>query len=271
MEEREHDQRGDGESDGEELRRGHLPQYHPGDREARPPGHRNREQPGRAPGRRCGSRSPGPCFRSVPGRSRAGRCRCPRCLSPRATPDPIASVLDTGQEDRVGPEEDAEFAAYVAARRGVVRRTAYLLCNDWHRADDLTQIAFVKLYGAWQRIRDRGALDAYVRSCLVRAVVDESRRPWRRERAVEAVPDTPAPSDTASTVADRELVRTGARTGPAGTTDRVGTEVFRRAGRGGGRSRPRLFGRKREVADRARAGRAEGGAGRAGLDRPAAG
>jgi len=116
----------------------------------------------------------------------------------------------------VGPEEDAEFAAYVAARRGVVRRTAYLLCNDWHRADDLTQIAFVKLYGAWQRIRDRGALDAYVRSCLVRAVVDESRRPWRRERAVEAVPDTPAPSDTASTVADRELVRTALAQVPLG-------------------------------------------------------
>ncbi len=116
----------------------------------------------------------------------------------------------------MGPEEDAEFAAYVAARRAVVRRTAYLLCNDWHRADDLTQIAFVKLYGAWQRIRDRGALDAYVRSCLVRAVVDESRRPWRRERAVEAVPDNPAPSDTASAVADRELVRTALAKVPLG-------------------------------------------------------
>jgi RNA polymerase sigma-70 factor (sigma-E family) len=91
-----------------------------------------------------------------------------------------------------------------------------LLCHDWHRADDLTQIAFVKLYGAWQRIRDRGALDAYVRSCLVRAAVDESRRPWRRERAVEVVPDNPAPSDTASTVADRELVRTALARVPLG-------------------------------------------------------
>ncbi|HYN73407.1 MAG TPA: sigma factor, partial [Nakamurella sp.] len=38
---------------------------------------------------------------------------------------------------------------YVTARRDRVRRTAYLICGDWHRADDLTQIAFVKLYGAW--------------------------------------------------------------------------------------------------------------------------
>lgn len=116
----------------------------------------------------------------------------------------------------MGPKEDAEFTAYVEARRAAVRRTAYLLCGDWHRADDLTQTAFVKLYGAWQRIRDRGALDAYVRSCLVRATIDESRRPWRRERAVEAVPDNPAPSDIASTVADQEVVRTALREVPEG-------------------------------------------------------
>ncbi len=106
----------------------------------------------------------------------------------------------------MGPADDAQFADYVTARRATVRRTAYLLCGDWHQADDLTQTAFVKLYGSWHRVRDRAALDSYVRTCLLRATVDESRRPWRRERAVDAVPDTPAPSDIASTVADRELV-----------------------------------------------------------------
>lgn len=95
-------------------------------------------------------------------------------------------------------DADAEFSAYVAARRDAVRRTAYLLCGDWHQADDLTQTAFVKLHGAWHRIRDRGALDAYVRSTLVRATVDESRRPWRREVAVDAVPEQPALSGTGS-------------------------------------------------------------------------
>lgn len=111
---------------------------------------------------------------------------------------------------------DAEFSEYVMARRGAVRRSAYLLCGDWHQADDLTQTAFVKLYGAWERIRDRGALDAYVRSIVVRAVVDESRRPWRREKATDAVPDTPAPSDIASGVADREVVRAALGGVPAG-------------------------------------------------------
>ncbi len=116
----------------------------------------------------------------------------------------------------MGPEEESQFSTYMAARRDHVRRTAYLLCGDWHKADDLTQTAFVKLYGAWRRIKDRGALDAYVRSCLVRATVDESRRPWRRERAVDAVPDNPAPSDIASTVTDRELVHQALDRVPSG-------------------------------------------------------
>lgn len=116
----------------------------------------------------------------------------------------------------MGPEEDAAFSRYVTARRDHVRRTAYLLCGDWHRADDLTQIAFVKLYGAWDRIREHGALDAYVRTCLVRATVDESRRPWRRERAVEVLPEVADSFDMASVIADRELVQAALAQVPAG-------------------------------------------------------
>jgi RNA polymerase sigma-70 factor (sigma-E family) len=116
----------------------------------------------------------------------------------------------------VGPEEEAEFAVYVTARRDRVRRTAYLICGDWHRADDLTQIAFVKLYGAWQGIRNRAALDSFVRSCLVRAAVDESRRPWRRERAVEVLPEVPDVGDLSGLVADRAVVRQALEEVPPG-------------------------------------------------------
>ena len=116
----------------------------------------------------------------------------------------------------MGPEEESAFSQYVTARRDHVRRTAYLLCGDWHRADDLTQIAFVKLYGAWERIRDHRALDAYVRSCLVRATVDESRRPWRRERVVEVLPEIPDSFDIASVIADRALVQAALEKVPAG-------------------------------------------------------
>ena len=77
---------------------------------------------------------------------------------------------------------EQEFAEYFRARRDAVRRTAYLLCGDWHRADDHAQASFVALHRHWGRIREPAARDAWMRRTLTRAVVDESRRPWRRER-----------------------------------------------------------------------------------------
>ena len=69
----------------------------------------------------------------------------------------------------------------MTARQTHLRRVAYAICGDWHRADDLLQTAFVKLYVAWPRLRDPSAAETYTRQILVRANVDESRRPWRRE------------------------------------------------------------------------------------------
>jgi RNA polymerase sigma-70 factor (sigma-E family) len=73
----------------------------------------------------------------------------------------------------------------------VLRRTAYLLCGDWHRAEDLAQTALAKLYVAWPRIHRDGQVDAYARKIVVRAAIDDSRRWFRRtETAMGAVPDT---------------------------------------------------------------------------------
>ncbi len=41
------------------------------------------------------------------------------------------------------------FAGYYEERYRPLRRTAYLLCGDWHEAEELTQAAFVRLYLAW--------------------------------------------------------------------------------------------------------------------------
>ncbi|WP_139982443.1 SigE family RNA polymerase sigma factor [Nocardioides litoris] len=78
---------------------------------------------------------------------------------------------------------DAEFTEFVAARQVHLRRVAYAVCGDWHRADDLLQTALTKLYVAWPRLRRDGREEAYVRRIIVRADIDEHRRPWRRERA----------------------------------------------------------------------------------------
>lgn len=82
---------------------------------------------------------------------------------------------------------------YAAARRPALRRTAYALCGDWHLADDIVQNALAKLYVAWPRVRRAAAEDAYVRQTIVRATIDESRRPWRRESTTPDTVDRPAP------------------------------------------------------------------------------
>jgi RNA polymerase sigma-70 factor (sigma-E family) len=60
---------------------------------------------------------------------------------------------------------------------------AYALCGDWHTAEDIVQTALARLYVAWPRVRQAAAEDAYVRQTILRASIDETRRPWRRERA----------------------------------------------------------------------------------------
>lgn len=102
---------------------------------------------------------------------------------------------------------ETEFVAYYEARAAAVRKTAYVLCGDWHLAEDLTQTAFTKLYQAWHRLERHDALDAYVRQTLVNAFLDERRRPWRREYAIgpqSPLFDRPVPADDRG--ADREIL-----------------------------------------------------------------
>jgi RNA polymerase sigma-70 factor (sigma-E family) len=80
------------------------------------------------------------------------------------------------------PDRDAAFSEFVSARRTHLRRIAYAICGDWDRAEDLLQTALVKLYVAWPRLHREGAEEAYVRTIIVRANIDEHRRPWTRER-----------------------------------------------------------------------------------------
>ena len=88
-----------------------------------------------------------------------------------------------------GSGRDAAYTEFVRARRPHLRRIAYAICGDWHRADDLVQTALVKLYVAWPRVHRDGREEAYVRTIIVRANIDESRRPWRRERPGLEGPD----------------------------------------------------------------------------------
>ncbi len=92
---------------------------------------------------------------------------------------------------------DAEFTEYLAARQAALLRTAYLVCGDRHQAEDVLQTALAKLYLSWDKVRDRGAIDAYVRRIVVNEATSAWRRPWhRREQASERLPDTATHHDT---------------------------------------------------------------------------
>ena len=94
-------------------------------------------------------------------------------------------------------DRDTGFVEYFTARSEAMRGTAYLLCGDWHRAEDLVQNAFTKLYLVWGRVSRHEVLDAYVRQVLVRLYLDERRRGWwRRERVTSRPPvDRSTPPD----------------------------------------------------------------------------
>jgi RNA polymerase sigma-70 factor (sigma-E family) len=91
-----------------------------------------------------------------------------------------------------------DFKQYVTDRSYALRRTTYLMCGDWHEAEDLVQIAFLKLYRSWRRVERVENRDAYVRQVIVRTLIDERRRGWRRERPFAAFPEDVTTTATAA-------------------------------------------------------------------------
>jgi len=70
-------------------------------------------------------------------------------------------------------EEFIEFAAVTSPR---LRRTAFLLCGDWHTAEDLAQATLAKVFGSWRRISRKDAADAYATRTLVNTYLADRRR-----------------------------------------------------------------------------------------------
>ncbi len=99
-------------------------------------------------------------------------------------------------------QTEADFVEFVEARQHALLRFAYLLTSDHHTAEDLVQTALAKTYLTWDRLRDRGAIDAYVRRIIVNENTSLWRRAWRRnERSAEYLPES---ADTPGSGADAE-------------------------------------------------------------------
>jgi RNA polymerase sigma-70 factor (sigma-E family) len=87
---------------------------------------------------------------------------------------------------------DEEFAEYMTARLPALRRLAFVLCQDRHRADDLAQAAAIKAYTHWARAARADNTDAYVNAILVREFLHERRSAWSRLVSLTDAPETAA-------------------------------------------------------------------------------
>jgi RNA polymerase sigma-70 factor (sigma-E family) len=106
--------------------------------------------------------------------------------------------------------DDQEFHDFVAQRMERWRRSAFLMCQDWHTADDLVSIAIAKIYRHWREVRRADNPEAYAQRILTRTWLSERRRPWRRERSSQLLPDQPvaAPDRVADLASFAALLRT---------------------------------------------------------------
>ncbi|WP_018349694.1 sigma-70 family RNA polymerase sigma factor [Longispora albida] len=85
------------------------------------------------------------------------------------------------------------YEDYVQLRLPWLRRVAYLLCQDWHRADDLVQVTITRLYVHWRKAAKADNLDGYVRTMLLRVFLGEKRTGWGSRVHLTAEPvDRPA-------------------------------------------------------------------------------
>jgi RNA polymerase sigma-70 factor (sigma-E family) len=79
--------------------------------------------------------------------------------------------------------ERDEFTSWAAARRPALLRAASLLTRDHGQAEDLVQVALVKVAARWGRLRTTNP-DAYARTVMYRDQISW----WRRRREVVEVP-----------------------------------------------------------------------------------
>ncbi|GAA0228932.1 SigE family RNA polymerase sigma factor [Cryptosporangium japonicum] len=110
--------------------------------------------------------------------------------------------------------DDEAYLEYVDRVLPSLRRVAFLLCQDWHRADDLVQGALERVYLHWAKAAAAREPIAYARTVLVRVFLGEQRTAWsRRVVLLDRPPEsaTAAPPD----VAERLVVRDALRDLPA--------------------------------------------------------
>ena len=83
-----------------------------------------------------------------------------------------------------------EFIEFATGASPHPRRTAFLLCGNWHTAEDLTQTTLARMFVSWRRISRQDAVYAYASRTLVNAYLTDRRRRRSREVLTGWLPET---------------------------------------------------------------------------------
>src|SRR5260370_4471341 len=94
-----------------------------------------------------------------------------------------------------------EYREFASARATQLFRLAFLMCGDWHEAEDLVQTTLAKLFVAWHRVQRTESPDAYARKVLLNAYLSQRRL----RRSTEMPVADPGECGTASDDADLRL------------------------------------------------------------------
>jgi len=93
-------------------------------------------------------------------------------------------------------EDFVEFATAAVPR---LRRTAFLLCGDWHTAEDLAQTTLTKVFVSWRRIRRQDAAFSYASRTLVNTYIASRRGRRASEIVTDVLPERLAMPDSPET------------------------------------------------------------------------
>ena len=88
----------------------------------------------------------------------------------------------------------ADFTEFAESAVPGLRRLAFMLCHDWHSADDLVQATITRLFVCWSKAATAANLEAYVRTMLLREFLHERRTSWARR--VDLTAEPPASAQT---------------------------------------------------------------------------
>jgi len=114
------------------------------------------------------------------------------------------------------PEVERDYVDYVTGRLPRLHRTAYMLCGDVHRANDIVQATLTALYVNWKRAAAADNVDGFVHRILVRRYIDERRLRWSRVQLGPIPVDASAVAPAEHSVDERDELMTALRTLPKG-------------------------------------------------------